>query len=108
MALLDIPLDRVTENDLQRLIDAGAPESLYIDYKQQAYGDKENEHVEYLADVSSFANTAGGDVVIGMAEVSGIPHAFTPFTGDADRERRRLEDIARTGLEPRIRNLWTR
>jgi len=31
-----------------------------------------------------------------------------PFTGNADDERRRLEDIARTGLEPRIRNLQTR
>jgi len=31
-----------------------------------------------------------------------------PFTGNVDDERRRLEDIARTGLEPRVRNLQTR
>ena len=34
MALLDTPLDTITERDLQRLISAGAAESLYIDYKQ--------------------------------------------------------------------------
>ena len=108
MALLDIPLDQITEADLQRLIAAGAAESLYIDYKQQTYGNSENDHVEFLADVSSFANTAGGDVVIGIAEANGIPQSFMPFAGDVDREQRRLEDIARTGLEPRLRNLRVR
>ena len=108
MALLDIPLDRITEADVRRLIAAGAAESLYIDYKQATYGGKEADHAELLADVSSFANTAGGDLVIGVAEAGGIPNAIVPFTGNADDERRRLEDIARTGLEPRIRNLQTR
>lgn len=108
MALLDIPLDSITEQDLRRLIDAGAPESLYIDYKQQTYGNGDSDHAEFLADVSSFANTLGGDVAIGMTETKGVPQTFTPFTGDADKERRRLEDIARTGLEPRIRNLRAR
>jgi hypothetical protein len=108
MALLDIPLNRITEADVRRLIAAGAAESLYIDYKQATYGGKEADHAELLADVSSFANTAGGDLVIGVAEAGGIPNAIVPFTGNADDERRRLEDIARTGLEPRIRNLQTR
>lgn len=105
MALLDIPLDTITERDLQRLIATGAAESLYIDYKQQTYGNSESDHVEFLADMASFANTMGGDVVIGMAEAKGVPQSFTPFMGDADKECRRLEGIARTGLEPRIRNL---
>jgi len=108
MALLDIPLDRITEADIQRLITAGAAESLYIDYKQTTYGKSESDHAELLADLSSFANTAGGDIVIGVAENGGIPIKIVPFTGNADEERRRLEDIARTGLEPRIRNLQTR
>jgi hypothetical protein len=108
MALLDVPLDQIIEADLQRLIAAGAAESLYIDYKQQTYANGENDHVEFLADISSFANTAGGDVVIGVAETNGIPRSIMPFAGDVGRERRRLEDIARTGLEPRLRNLRVR
>lgn len=35
MALLDIALEKIIERDLLRLIDGGAPESLYIDYKRQ-------------------------------------------------------------------------
>jgi schlafen family protein len=108
MALLDIPLDTITERDLLRLIEAGAAESVYIDYKQQTFGGNDGEHAEFLADLSSFANTAGGDIVIGMAEAKGVPHAFMPFVGDADMETRRLEEIARSGLEPRIRNLRVR
>lgn len=108
MALLDIPLDRITEADVRRLIAAGAAETLHIEYKQATFGGKEADHAELLADVSSFANTAGGDLIIGVAEAGGIPNAIVPFTGNADDERRRLEDIARTGLEPRIRNLQTR
>jgi hypothetical protein len=108
MALLDIPLDKITETDVRRLITAGAAESLYIDYKQATYGGKEADDAELLADVSSFANAAGGDLVIGVAETGGVPSAIVPFTGNADDERRRLEDIARTGLEPRVRNLQTR
>jgi len=105
MALLDIPLDKITEADLQRLITAGAAESLYIEYKQQTYGGDDKEHAEFLADVSSFANAAGGDLVIGMTADKGAPTNFLPFTGDADKELLRLEGIARTGLEPRIPNL---
>src|SRR5260370_13020647 len=60
MALLDIPLDRITEADVRRLIAAGAAESLYVDYKQATYGGKEADHAELLADVSSFAKAAGG------------------------------------------------
>jgi hypothetical protein len=108
MALLDTPIDKISERDLQRLIEAGATESLYIDYKRQTYGPKESDHAEFLADISSFANTSGGDLVIGMAETGGVPTEFVPFIGDADTERRRLEEIARTGLEPRIRNLQIR
>jgi hypothetical protein len=108
VALLDIPLDAIRERDLLRLFEAGAAVSVYIDYKQRTFGGSEGEHAEFLADVSSFANTAGGDIVVGMAEAKGVPHAFVPFAGDADKETRRLEEIARSGLEPRIRNLRVR
>jgi Schlafen, AlbA_2 len=61
-----------------------------------------------LADISSFANTVGGDLIIGMTEASGIPTGFRPFPDYPDEELRRLDDMARTGLQPRISNLQTR
>jgi hypothetical protein len=108
MALLDIPLDSISEDDLSRLIATGARETIHLDFKQSTYGAKENDHVEFLADVSSFANTAGGDIVIGMAEANGVPARVVPFMGDVDQEVTRLEEMARLGLEPRIQNLRAR
>jgi hypothetical protein len=108
MSLLAIPLDNISETDIQRLIAAGIGESPYIDYKQESYGDGGDDRSEFLADVSSFANTLGGDLIIGVAEAKGLPTALRPLMGDCDAEMRRLEQIALTGLEPRIRNLRIR
>ena len=102
MALLHIPLEKITETDLRALIETGARESLPIDYKRQTYGKKEADRKEFLADICSFANAVGGDIVIGMAEKEGVPSEITPFADNADEERLRLEQMARDGIEPRI------
>ena len=102
MALLHLPLDKITEQNLRELIETGARESLYIDYKCRTYGGNDAARAEFLADICSFANAAGGDIVIGMAENAGVPSEITPFTDDADKERLRLEGMARDGVEPRI------
>jgi hypothetical protein len=105
MSLIDIPLDLIGQDDLQRLIATKAAESVYIDYKQATYGSTGDQHREFLADISSFANTAGGDIVIGMTEENGVPTGFKPFPDYPDIELRRLDDMARSGLQPRISNL---
>ena len=102
MALLHLPLDKITEQNLRELIETGARESLYIDYKRETYGGNDAAGKEFPADICSFANAAGGDIVIGMAENAGVPSEITPFTGNADQERLRLEEMARDGVEPRI------
>ncbi|SIO59849.1 AlbA family DNA-binding domain-containing protein [Paraburkholderia phenazinium] len=108
MPPLDIPLDNITEADLRNLLTMKVGESSYLDYKQQTYGDSGDNRSEFLADVSSFANTLGGDIVIGIEEQDGTPTKLMPFEGDADQETRRLEQIALTGLEPRINHLRIR
>jgi len=108
MALTNIPLGEITEDNFQRLIAAQAAESLHVEYKRETYGTNDDQRREFLADVSSFANSAGGDLVIGMTAANGIPTQVNPFEGDADAERLRLEQMARDGLYPRITNLQTR
>lgn len=107
MSLVDIPLHQISESDLQRLIATQAPELVYIDYKEITYGRSDEQHREFLADISSFANTVGGDLIIGMTEASGIPTGFKPLRDYPDEELRRLDDMARTGLQPRITNFQT-
>lgn len=108
MSLRDILFDKITEADLNNLISTGVPESPSIDYKRDTYGNSGDDKREFLADVSSFANTIGGDIVIGIDEASGLPTAVKPLTGDIDAEVRRLESIALSGIEPRLTNLRIR
>jgi predicted HTH transcriptional regulator len=108
MALTNIPIEEITEDHFQRLIAAQAAESLHVEHKRETYGTNDDQRREFLADVSSFANSAGGDLVIGMTAAKGIPTQVHPFEGDADAERLRLEQMARDGLYPRITNLQTR
>jgi hypothetical protein len=105
MALLHIPLDQIDESRLQALITGGAAESRTIDYKRTTYGNADSDYSEFLADTSSFANTSGGDLVLGMDAANGIPTAITPLSIPLDPEILRLEQVARGGLQPRITNI---
>jgi predicted HTH transcriptional regulator len=108
MTLRHLALDQIDEAQLQRLIDGQASETRDIEYKRDSYGNADRDHGEYLADVSSFANTVGGDIVIGVSADAGIPTGFSPLTIDLDAEILRLENIARSGLQPRISGLAVR
>jgi schlafen family protein len=108
MALTNILLGEIAEDHLRRLVAAQAAESLYVEYKRETYGTSDDQRREFLADVSSFANAAGGDLIIGMDAAKGVPTGIHPFTADGDAERLRLEQMARDGIQPRIANLQTR
>ena len=108
MYLPDILLDTITEADLIALASSGVPESQTIDYKRDTYGNTDSDKREFLADITSFANTIGGDIIIGIDESNGLPTGITPINGDIDAEVRRLESIALTGIEPRLTNLRVR
>lgn len=105
MALLHISLDQIDEARLNALIAAEAAESRTIEYKRTTYGAGHGDYAEFLADISSFANTSGGDLLLGMAATNGIPTQITPLTTPMDPEIRQLDDIARGGLQPRIVNI---
>ena len=97
------PLDAVTATDLQSLVDNGVKEQRTIEYKQQLPGSSDGEKKEFLADVSSFANAGGGDLIYGVVAKDGIPESI-PGLADfiEDKERLRLESTLRDGLDPRI------
>jgi predicted HTH transcriptional regulator len=77
-----------------------------LDYKRTIYGQSHADYSEFLTDTSSFANTSGGDLVIGMdATKNGILTAITALSTPLDPEILRLEQVARGGLQPRIVNI---
>lgn len=102
-------LELEEENDLQELVDNQIPESKTIDYKESLTGNSDLDKKEFLADVSSFANAAGGYLIYGMRENSGIASELCGLENiNADAEIRRLENIIRDGIKPRIPgvSLW--
>jgi len=97
-------LENVTEADLQALITNSVSEGKTIEYKQALPGGADTDKKEFLADVSSFANTTGGDLIFGVTDNQGTPAGIAGVTtSDMDLERRRLDSIIASGLEPRIR-----
>ena len=64
--------------------------------------DKQRE--EFLEkDTSSFANTVGGHLIVGMAAEAGVPTDIVGATiDDPDNEKSRLHQLADEWLEPRI------
>jgi hypothetical protein len=102
-------LSDITENDLLALIGNGVAEGRTIDYKRELPGNSDSEKKDFLADVSSFANTSGGDLVYGMDEDRGLPTQIVGVqTVDLDLEIRRMDSMLAAGLSPRIRYLIKR
>jgi hypothetical protein len=99
------PLDEISETDLLDLLNAGVAERKTLDYKQQLPDMNDAGKRELLADVSSFANTAGGDLIFGMMESTGVPTTIPGVQiGDPDQEILRLDSVIRSGLSPRIQH----
>jgi predicted HTH transcriptional regulator len=65
-------------------ISTGVPEGVLVDYKRDMYGRGDADVKEFLKDVSSFANTAGGHLIIGVDETGGIPTGISALSGDSD------------------------
>lgn len=108
MALEDKPLADVMEEDLRSLITAQVAEQRTLDYKRELPGNTEENKVELRADISSFANAAGGHLIFGIEAKNGVPTDLTGIeTDDADGQILRLEAIAREGIKPRILGLAT-
>src|SRR5262245_59170587 len=103
MLLRDKSLDSFEEKDLQVLVDNGIGEAKTIEYKETLPGRSDSDRKEFLADISSFANAAGGHLVYGMRAQVGIPIDLCGLhSTDRDAEILRLEEMTRDGIRPRI------
>jgi len=101
--LLGKNFDDIDLATVQGLVDAGATESVHLEYKRDAYGASDQQKREFLKDIASFANCLGGHLIIGIAEKGGTAASLSPLSDiDVDQELLRLENIVRTGIEPAI------
>ena len=108
MALEKADFESVTEDDLQELVTAQVPEGLRLDYKLKEYGNKEKDKFELNKDVSAFANSSGGHLIIGMVESEGVASRVLGVDIDTDGEILRIESILRSALDPPITGIRVR
>jgi hypothetical protein len=80
-------------------------ETKILELKSALPGDTREQRIEFLKDVSSLANTAGGDLILGVQQDKGTGRIINIpgiDIGNVDQEILRLENILRDGLRPRI------
>jgi len=78
-------------------------ESKTIEYKREMPARRNEEIVKFLAAVSSLANTAGGDLLIGIEARGGLAHSIPGVVfQDPDAEKLRLEQLLANNIEPRL------
>ncbi|WP_299192460.1 ATP-binding protein [uncultured Erythrobacter sp.] len=108
--MISEPLEAIGTDTLDRLIANGVAENRTLEYKRDLPNPKDKDSKrEFLADVTSFANSQGGDLLYGIDAPRGIPTAIAELSiDDPDAELRRWEDIIQSGVEPRIPGLHFR
>ena len=99
-------MKEIQEADLHYLIDNEVVESKILEYKEDLPGNSTQDKKEFLADVSSFANAGGGDILYGIKEDRNTGKPQFPLDGlniqNVDSEINRLENILQHGLEPQL------
>jgi len=100
------PLDEIIEADLQRLVEDNVEENRQLEYKRELPATGTEAKKEFVRDVVSFANSAGGHIIFGIAASNGRPREFAPISVEKiDDAKVRLESIIRTSIEPPIQGL---
>lgn len=87
---------------IQSLLSNQVPESEIIDYKRDCYGRNDADKRELLKDVSSFANSRGGHIIIGVDERAGVPTEIIGInaTVDIDAEIQFMVQVINSGFDP--------
>lgn len=102
--MIERPLDQITLADIEALVTYGRSESASLDFKQ-AFPKADHKGVrDFLADLTAFANTDGGDIVVGVQEDgNGVAAAIVGIPADGlDEELRRIDDQQRSCVDPRV------
>ena len=101
--MINKQIDKIEFKDFEQLLNDAISEGKTIDYKQQLPTNSDADRKEFLADISSFANASGGDLIFGITEEKGSPKSIDGVEiENVDEEIRKYENIIRDGIEPRI------
>jgi len=108
--MINKPLNDIVEADLIALRDERRLEDKRIEYISKlpdgaADEDLKRNRIAWLwKPVASFANTDGGDLIIGVTDNSGVPNLIDGVqVANIDRTKGDIENLVKSGIEPRVR-----
>ena len=91
--------------DMQELV-GNARKIKSLDFKRIIKIDNDAEKEEFLADISSFANSVGGNTIYGIEEENGLATNLCGFkTNNIDSLILKIENLLRDSIKPRINNI---
>lgn len=103
MNLLNIDINQISLQDLERLVTDEIAESKTVEYKENLNLSTGDCRKEFLADLSAFSNTQGGDILFGVRESAGIAAEILGIEiNDTDQRKQQVENLIRDGISPRI------
>lgn len=109
MSIEDTKFENIELEDIDSLVTNKVPESRTLEYKLKLPGNARKDKVDFLAEISALANSAGGLMIFGIKDKGGVAEAVKPVSsGDPDAEILRLEGSARNGISPRLPSLETK
>jgi predicted HTH transcriptional regulator len=89
-------LEDITEDDLQYLEDNQIIEKRQLEYKKELTIKSGDEKREFLADVSAFANSAGGYLIYGIEEDDGVPIDLLGIESASSLDARKINLVGLT------------
>ena len=107
--MLEQPIDSIDEATLMRLVENQVSERRDLEFKRDLPGGKDDDVKEFLADISSFANTQGGDLIYGIAEENGVAAELPGVqTEDHNKTILGIDQRLQSGIDPRLIGVRTR
>ncbi len=107
--MFDKPIEKLTLQDIESLVQNQVPENRGLDYKQEYKFSRDTDKKEFLADICSFANSGGGYLIYGISEHrennqgTGYPEEIIGLENfNSDHERNRFEPAIQQGIQPRV------
>lgn len=108
--MLPTNIEELTANHISSLVSEKVSERRTLEYKERLPEGSDGAKKEFLADVCSFANASGGDLLFGIRDqrdangrATGIPDSIVGLqVGNLQAECARLDNIIRDGISPRV------
>lgn len=102
--VIDKEFENITLDDIKNLVRNKISENLCLDYKLMNYGESSGNKKELLKDITAFANSSGGDLIIGIGEDKYNQASIIPGIESENiaSDVNRIEQIIYSGIEPKL------